>query len=432
MSNRNDLNGDHGFETQLREKMNELSASVDCFDKISARAFPENDSDFSDSEFTVSDLENITGRHKARSLLKWGSIAAAAAVCICVLPKTVFVRDFMSEIGEDGDSKYNSLVTEILSETTKNSYSVCDVPLDKYIEYNILVDPLYDCPFGKSDKTDVKVRLFTRTYNDIETNQIYAIEYSGDYSDGYFLAAAASGAVFTDSELSAVADNAVWGDMSEKNYKAVCSSFTADKYGATVDKNDKEQKVTPVASYEKKQIFKLNEKVMLLSTDVIYSSLEHPDRYGYDISCCKNVNGEFVSVDLPRADKLWKYSINFDGTSALPQESGSYFIRKNYYSQPQVSDEYNTINCFEPYSLIDEKNRDNCIQSMQVRENLFGTIYTPASAYLKESFRSYQTLMYYYYSSDSEPKIQVGIDGPANNVSFGVNKSDMLYNEQNE
>ena len=69
---------------------------------------------------------------------------------------------------------------------------------------------------------------------------------------------------------------------------------------------------------------------------------------------------------------------------------------------------------------------------MQVRENLFGTIYTPASAYLKESFRSYQTLMYYYYSSDSEPKIQVGIDGPANNVSFGVNKSDMLYNEQNE
>jgi hypothetical protein len=348
------------------------------------------------------------------------------------MPKTVLYRDFLTQIGRRGDNDYRSLVYEILKETGENEYTVYDVPLEQYIHYNMLVDPLYDCPFGQTDKEDVKVRLFIRTYENIQTNQIYAIEYSGDYSSGTFLAAASSGTVFTDSELSEIMDETEWGDMSEKNYKAVCSSFTADKYGATVDKNDKGKKVTPVASYEKKQIFKLGENVMLLSTDVIYSALEHPDRYGYDISCCKNVGGEFVSVDIPGADKLWKYSINFDGTSAMPREKGSYFIRKNYYSRSYIYEDDGLINYFEPYSLIAEKNKDNCIQSIQVRDNLFGTIYTPASAYLKESMRSYQTLMYYYYSSDSAPKINVVIDGPANNVSFGVNKSDMLYNEQNE
>lgn len=429
MRNKNDLNGDHEFGQELKDKMKELSSSVDCFDKISARAFPEKDSDFYDSEFTVSDLENVTGKHKKISLIKWSSIAAAAALCIFMLPKTAFFHDFMSEISEDGDPKYNSLISEILTETAKGGYSVCDIPLDSYIGYSVLVDPFYECPFGKSDKKDIKVRLFERTYKGILTNQLYAIEYSGKYADGIFLAAAKSSATFTENELAEAAVSADRGDMSEKTYKAVCASFTADKYGALTDKNDSEQTVTPVASYEKKQIFKYGNEVMLLSTDVIYASLFHPNSYGYDISCCKNVNGELVSIDIPKADKLWKCSVNFNGTTAFPKEKSSHFKRMNYYSRLYDQEEIAAINCFEPYSLVNEKNSDNNIQSMQVRDNLFGTIYTPAWSYLKSSMKSYQSLMYYYYSSESAPKINVVIDGPANNVSFGVSKSDMLYGE---
>ncbi len=429
MRNKNDLNGDTEFGHELKDKMKELSSSVDCFDKISVRAFPEKDSELTDSEFTVSDLENVTGKHKRISVLKWSSIAAAAALGIFILPKTAFYHDFMSEISEDGDPKYNSLISEILTETAKGGYEVCDVPLDSYIRYSVLVDPFYECPFGKSDKKDVMVRLFERTYRDIPTNQLYAIEYSGKYADGIFLAAAKSGATFNDDELAKAAESSDWGDMSDKTYKAVCASFTADKYGALTDKNDDEQTVTPVASYEKKQIFKQGTEVMLLSTDVIYTSLSHPDRYGYDISCCKNVDGELVSFDIPKADKLWKYSVSFNGTSAFPKEKDSYFTRMNYYSRPYSQEEIAAVNCFEPYSLVNEKNNDNNIQSMQVRDNLFGTIYTPAWSYMKSSMRSYQSMMYYYYSSDSAPKINVVIDGPANNVSFGVSRSDMLYGE---
>ena len=70
MKKKNDIVGEQEFEKHLKEKMNELSSSVKCFDKISSRAFPEKDSDFSDSECTVIDLENVTGRHRAAPFQK--------------------------------------------------------------------------------------------------------------------------------------------------------------------------------------------------------------------------------------------------------------------------------------------------------------------------------------------------------------------------
>ncbi|HOR21989.1 MAG TPA: hypothetical protein PLY43_04645, partial [Ruminococcus sp.] len=70
---------DQEFQELLKKKMNELSDSVDCFDKISARAFPKDQLDFSAGEFTVSDLENVTGRKRRLPALKWAAIGAAAA-----------------------------------------------------------------------------------------------------------------------------------------------------------------------------------------------------------------------------------------------------------------------------------------------------------------------------------------------------------------
>ena len=53
------------FEKLLKNKMNELSENVDCFDKIAERAYMSDNVDFSDSEFTVTDLENVTGKRNA-------------------------------------------------------------------------------------------------------------------------------------------------------------------------------------------------------------------------------------------------------------------------------------------------------------------------------------------------------------------------------
>ena len=67
----NRINGERDPEKELREKMSELSSNIDCFEKISARAFPEKYQDFSDSELVVSDLENVTGKRRAVPVLKW-------------------------------------------------------------------------------------------------------------------------------------------------------------------------------------------------------------------------------------------------------------------------------------------------------------------------------------------------------------------------
>ena len=87
------------LEKMFRDKMNELSSSVDCFDKISARAFPEKNPDFSESGFTVCDLENITGNSKKPKFLKWTAGLVACAVCAFVLPQTRIVSNLIAGLG---------------------------------------------------------------------------------------------------------------------------------------------------------------------------------------------------------------------------------------------------------------------------------------------------------------------------------------------
>ena len=202
----NRINGADELEKELRNKMSELSSNVDCFEKISARAFPETDQDFSDSELTVSDLENVTGRRRAVPVLKWVSIAAAAVVCIGVLPRTVFFQEFMADLGTDSNRKYRDMISEIQRETEVNDYKVYDMPLSEYIEDDILISPLYSCPFEAENTDDINVRVFVREIEGVPTNQIYAVEYTGDYNESNFLAAAESKAKFTNKDIEAIGD----------------------------------------------------------------------------------------------------------------------------------------------------------------------------------------------------------------------------------
>ncbi|MCR5599923.1 MAG: hypothetical protein K6G33_04165 [Ruminococcus sp.] len=428
MNKKNELVDNTEFEQELKDKMKELSSSVDCFGKISARAFPEKESFFSDSEFTVSDLENVTGKRRTPPFMKWAAVAAAAVICVCVLPKTAPFRDFLAQLGNNGDNEYSLLVSEILNETSKEGYTVCDIPLNRYIDYGLLVDPHYDCPFGQSDNTDAKVRLFVRTYNDIQTNQIYAIEYTGNFTDHSFLAAARSEATFSDKELEEIYKEIKMTEMSFKAEEAVKNAFTSDGTGVLVDKNDIR---TGVASYEKQQIFKLGSEIMLLNTDVVYSCPIEGETYGYDISCGKLVNDSFVSVSIPSSEELWKCSLDYNDDSAFPKEKSTKFVRKNYFSLPKSADEYNTINCFKPFELAGEKLLDDTLQTFGDSENRYGMLLTPAFPDMKKSMRFYMSNMYFYYSSDSDPTVKFIIDGPQTNTSFYIHHSDLensLYN----
>ena len=228
-------NENQEFEKLLREKMDQLSDSVDCFDKISARAFPEKSSDFSDSELFVSDLENVTGKRRGAVFLRWTAAAAAIVLCVGVLPKTAIMNNFLANIGKNRNELYSSMISEIESETQLNDYRQYDITLSEYLADDFLITPLYSCPFEDVDREDMRVRIFIRENDGLLTNQVYAVEYSGDYTESNFRAVAESEAKFTDEELADFdSGNAEYTDAVEKLRSSV-EKMTKENAYSTLD-----------------------------------------------------------------------------------------------------------------------------------------------------------------------------------------------------
>lgn len=409
----NRINGADELEKELRNKMSELSSNVDCFEKISARAFPETDQDFSDSELTVSDLENVTGRRRAVPVLKWVSIAAAAVVCIGVLPRTVFFQEFMADLGTDSNRKYRDMISEIQRETEVNDYKVYDMPLSEYIEDDILISPLYSCPFEAENTDDINVRVFVREIEGVPTNQIYAVEYTGDYNESNFLAAAESKAKFTNKDIEAIGDISTEAN-DYKAYRAACNAFTGDKYALLVDEDGKR---ATAASFAYVHIFKYDDVVKTLQTQVLYCNYDEDcEKYYYDMmtSCYDEELGGLVEYILPEADKLWKTSLNYDGSDAMPKESNSAFNRKDFFADAaEYEDLTETLSWYEPYNLADEALVDDKVQTMRFSENsAVKTFKTPADSSIKAAMRMYEPyITHFSYDSQSDPTIDISIDG---------------------
>lgn len=327
----NDFNGNK-FEKLLKDKMNKLSSSVDCFDKISARAFPEKKADFSESGFVVCDLENVTGRSRKLPFLKWTAFIVACVMCVIFIPKSAFFDNLIANFSKSSKKTYNTIVDEINRETAENSYKVYDMPLEDYIKYDKLVTPLYECPFEDCGKDGVNVRIFVRTYNDIPTNQIYAVEYMGEYSKSDFIAVADSKAKFTskdfeniDSEEVAVSDQIV-KEAVNANFIPVVSvdACLTDKYKNKIS----------VVSFDYTSIFKDNYKVQKVVSQVLYygDKIYEPEKYYYDVYNTPNIDTKGA----------WKHSVCFDGFMAFPEKSGSLFIQTPLFGD-EMSEEYDSM-----------------------------------------------------------------------------------------
>lgn len=325
----NDLNGNQEFENLLKDKMNELSSSVDCFERISAKAFPEKNPDFSESGFVVCDLENITGKSKKLSFLKWTAGVIACVLCVAVIPKSAFFNNMIANFSRNSKKTYNRIIDEINSETTKNSYRVYDIPLDDYIKYDKLVTPLYACPFEDCGKDNVNVRIFVRTYNDVPTNQIYAVEYMDEYNQSNFIAVADSKAKFTDEDFESIGSaevNASDWVVNEAVKVNFTPAITAESY--IMDKN--ENKVS-LASFEYKSIFKSDDGAQKMVSQILYYGDridESPEKYYYDIKNSSDTDIEGV----------WKNSVCFDGFTAMSEENKSLFVRTPLFNG-ETSDE---------------------------------------------------------------------------------------------
>ena len=311
------------IEEVLRKKMDELSDSVDCFDRISERVFAENKFDLSDAGDIVSDVENITGKFHAPRIIKWVAAATAAAAAVAVIPQTSIGRHIFFNLR---NSTQNDVFTEIIEELDRelekngDNYSYSDVPLDYYIENDILVTPLFCCPFEECDREDANVRIFTKQIDGIKTTQVYAVLYTGTYTENNFIAAAESKHKFTPKEMAAEYDREY--SFLNSAETAVEVYFSTDETGMIKDSNGSD---VSAASFINSTIVKSEQGIKKISSEIIIGH-SGDSEYFWDML---TYNGETENISR---DEMWKNSVYFNGNISFPKESGSRFIRTDIFS----------------------------------------------------------------------------------------------------
>ncbi len=312
------------LEQLLKSKMDELADSVDCFDKITERAFPADNEDFSESGFTVTDLETVSSDTKKHRIIKWTALAGAAAAAVFLLPKTGLPqRALMLISGGQEKCVYEEILGEIESITEDDSYYVMDVPLDYYIENDILVTPLMSCPFEKNDRDDANVRLYIRQIDGWDTNQVYAVEYLGTYSEKNIVAAAKSSYTITAEDL-----EQELSEPEETPDFAAASAYNCVQSGKEGVLIDIEGNAVSLASFEYNSVVKDESGIRKLKTSVLYGT--RLAGFGEEVSYFYDIMTHTVGDEpaIPEADKMWENSVYFNGNSAFPQETGTVYTRE--------------------------------------------------------------------------------------------------------
>ncbi len=419
---KDDIRIESELEKELKDRMNGLSAKVNCFEKISDRAFPEHDTDF---EVVVSDVENVSGRFRSAPVLKIAAAAAAAVAIIAVIPRTAAFQNFLADVNEKKYTDFYSIVREIETETKTNTYRTYDIALSDYAKYSIMVNPFCKCPFRLDEEdADARVRLFVRTYNDVQTDQMYAVEYSGEYKNKNFIAAAETAVKFTDEELASVSfddvDNTAFsvqqGLMQAVADMTVENSFYTDRYGEMTGENGTE---LTAATYSYDSIFKYEDEVGRYGTQVIYFKNDDDTTYYYDIS---------VGSDH---EITWERSLYTDDSSALPTDEANdiSMFRKIDIDEGsyEVSDSTrnNKFGYYEPYNSSESPAADDNFNTLKIVYNAFDRPFvTPLSQEGKSSLRIYIPVVNFMsFSSQYDPTINISID--ENGSSFKIHNRDL-------
>lgn len=334
---KNDLYSSQEFEKILKEKMNELSTSVDCFDKISARAFPEKDPDFSDCGLTISDLENVTGRHRMPPVLKWVSAAAAIVLCIGIIPKTALINSLRNSSDKCmNDRSYNAILKDINKAADSGDYYICDMSLDEYISRDVLVTPLYSCPFEENGD-NANVRLYIKMIGGVRTNQMYAVEYRGVYSEDNIIAVAESGVKFSDKEADRLDETESYFFTSDNEIaKAVSTKFSSFPGNGYLSDDIG---YASAAGFSDISYYKNGKDVICLNTDVVYYQYNSTynlsnssDIYYYDLKITDN-SGDELDIDRD----AWRNAVYSNGESAAAVNNSGTMERTELFSNNYAS-----------------------------------------------------------------------------------------------
>ena len=309
------------IEKILKKKMDGLASSVDCFDKISSRAYGK-DNDFFENGETVTELENVTGRKSSGFIMKICAGAAAALALFTVLSNIQFPERVMSNISEES-ADFKSLIEEANYEINNNDYIYYDIPLDYYYHNALMITPLYDCPFRYSNNDNSSVRLYIKTINNTPTNQMYAFEYTGTYSEDSIIAAAETSAEITDSDINSLGIPAQIQTIKQLDDLAVSSLFCEQSSDILADTSG--NNVT-LASIDYNLFYKSDSKLLPVRTLILYGTETASGTQFYDI-----MNFRRENVDL--TNNSWSRSIYSNGYSAAPESSGNIFEHRELFKK---------------------------------------------------------------------------------------------------
>ncbi|MCQ2458755.1 MAG: hypothetical protein MJ081_00125 [Ruminococcus sp.] len=423
----NDINTNKDVEKLLTDKMNELSDNVDCLDKIIARAFPDEDSVFTDSEFTVTGLENITGRRNYAPFIKFGVFAACAVFCIGILPKTTAFREALSNFSSSTNGRaFNSVLRDFKNATEDISdYRIYDISLDEYVKNDVIITPLYSCPFEYSSAEDIRVRLYIRTIGDTLTNQMYAVEYCDTYSESNILAIADTGSKFTlrDIEKYSAETNDNKTVYENESCDIMASAVLSnDRYG---NLTDKESNAVTAASFVQECFFKADDEILKLASYIFYyNKNDVPDKYYYDMVTFDE-NGNDLELYAPKYSmKLWNRAVYCDGTSAM-QKTNVLGFEKTDIQTDNVTPNSVYMMPYTSNSKTDSTNLSP-INNLEIHRyeqkdmGIIGTINTPYDVSNRSQLKIYHSseLSFLLFSSYITPKIVIKSDYPVDKSEF--------------
>ena len=89
------------IEDILKSKMNELSDSVDCFDRISEKVFSADEDCFFKDGYVVDGVEVVTSKPRISRIIKVTAAAAAVVAGIAVIPQTDLARQISTDLYSD-------------------------------------------------------------------------------------------------------------------------------------------------------------------------------------------------------------------------------------------------------------------------------------------------------------------------------------------
>lgn len=378
------------IEKTIKNKMSELSSSVNCFDKISAKSFTEKNQDFSENGFAVYDLENITGKSKKPLFLKLIATTLAFIICIIAFPETSVFNNLIASLGQSPEKIYSHIIEEIFKETSENTYKIYDMPIENYLKYDTLVTPFYSCPFSDYGKTNINVRIFVRTYNNIPTNQIYAVEYTGEYKKSNFIAVADTKAKFTNDEL----EKLMVSDESQTDDSIIYSDIQTN---LVTSEDSFEENIFSLASFEYNNIFKSDDNIYLYSSKILYYLNE--GTYYYDI------------YNSPDSECKWNNSICFDGFASIQERNKSLFSYKELFTDFESSNDILSYNCITLPESFTENNNSLINQidfyTFEINGENINTMAVPYDNDVLETLKIYflqsETISY----SESSPEIKI-------------------------